>query len=584
MIILGFLHGHDGGSSLVINGEIIVSISEERLNRQKKNIPAFLTYPPIQSMLYCVHAANITLDDVDLFVFNETEHGRDIIDFIHYTFGIEKDKFKYITHHDAHIYSTFLTSPFKETNIVVADGAGEDVLTYTGAWDYLISRGYDLVDTTNTGINYTEGWTISYVNGHDIVDIEKKWIQTNSDTWDYIDEVSIGLFYDNAAWQLVSNYLNWPSAGKVMGLASYADKDWVKNQELSYSIEDDNLYIPNKKLHPEVTIDSEFQEKANVAGLYQRTQEETTMFLVEKAKKGEECDNLCVVGGSFLNCNTNYNILTSGLYENVHLFPALDDTGISLGCALWGAFKYDKIVKKDFFNPYLGREYSDMEMFNALNSENKVTYTEYGNEGLLIKRVCELLNDDKVIGWFQGGSEIGPRALGNRSILASPRPDWMRDHINHNVKLREWYRPFAPAVLYERQKDIFDFDYFSPYMLVTAEVKEEWRDKIPAVTHHDNTARYQSVTPETNNKFYNLIKEFDNLTGIPVLLNTSFNGPKEPIVETPEDAIRSFLELEIDYLVMDNFVIQKKPLSLSYDNKRMDKNIKGEPEGINHQG
>jgi carbamoyltransferase len=134
----------------------------------------------------------------------------------------------------------------------------------------------------------------------------------------------------------------------------------------------------------------------------------------------------------------------------------------------------------------------------------------------------------------------------------------MRDHINKNVKLREWYRPFAPSVLYERQKEIFNFDYFSPYMLVTAEVVEEWRDKIPAVTHDDNTSRYQSVTPQTNEKYYKLIKEFDNLTGIPLLLNTSFNGPTEPIVETPEDALNTFLELDIDILVMDNFVIQKK--------------------------
>jgi carbamoyltransferase len=282
------------------------------------------------------------------------------------------------------------------------------------------------------------------------------------------------------------------------------------------------------------------------------------MYLAEKSKKGSNSKNLCVTGGSFLNCNTNYNILTSGLYENVHLFPALDDSGISVGAALYGALKYDKIIHKDFFNPYLGRTYSDSEILKAANKEAAVFVTKYESEKKLIEKTVELLSNDKVIGWFQGGSEIGPRALGNRSILASPMSDGMRAHINSNVKLREWYRPFAPAVLYEKQKEIFDFDYFSPYMLVTAEVKEEWRSRIPSVTHHDNTARYQSVTPETNSKFYNLIKEFDKKTGVPVLLNTSFNGPTEPIVETPEDAIRSFLELEIDYLVIGNFLIQKR--------------------------
>ena len=560
MIVLGFLHGHDAGSTLVIDGEIVVSIAEERLNRKKKNIAEYLKYPPIKSMLYCVNHAGITLDDVDLFVYNKTESVRDVEDFMNYTYGIDKSKFKYITHHDAHIFSTYLTSPFNKTNVVVVDAAGEDALKgNTPSWNYLLDRGYNLVDTSNMDINFTEAWTIAHLSGHSHIDTEKTWLKTiKVDMWDYLDECSVGFLYDLGAWQLVSNFKNWPSAGKLMGLASYADKEWVSQQERAHKIIDDTLHIPHKHLHPEVTKDSDFQDRANVAGLYQREQEETTMYLVEKSKRLQDCDNISLAGGSFLNCNTNYNIITSGLYENVHLFPSLDDTGISIGCALWGAFKYDKLIRKDFFNPYLGRTYSDLEIHSVIRNNDKVTFFEYGNSDLLTKKVAEYLNEDKVIGWFQGGSEIGPRALGNRSILASPRPDWMRDHINKNVKLREWYRPFAPSVLYERQKEIFNFDYFSPYMLVTAEVVEEWRDKIPAVTHDDNTSRYQSVTPQTNEKYYKLIKEFDNLTGIPLLLNTSFNGPTEPIVETPEDALNTFLELDIDILVMDNFVIQKK--------------------------
>ena len=558
MIIMGFLHGHDAGATLIIDGEIIVSISEERLNRKKKNIASYLKYPPVQSMQYCVSYAGITLEDVDLFVYNETDRSIDPIHFLSYTFGLDPEKFKYLTHHDAHIYSTYLTSNFKETNVVIADGAGEDLIKGKRGYNYFENRGYNLADTSDLDHNFTEGWTISFMNGQDHMDTNKKWLKTLKKPWDYMDEASIGLMYDIAAWQLVSNHKNWPSAGKVMGLASYANKKWVNQQERNYYIDGEDLVIPHRQLHSDVNKDSDFQDKANVAGVYQREQEETTMFLIEKSKKLTDVENLCVAGGSFLNCNTNYNILKSGLYKNVHLFPPLDDSGVSLGCALWGAFKYDKLNRKDFFNPYLGRPYSDIEIFNVISQNDKVRYEEYNNDTLLTKKVAELLNEDKVIGWYQGGAEIGPRALGNRSILASPRPDWMRDHINNNVKLREWYRPFAPAVLFERQSEIFDLDYFSPYMLVTAQVNEEWRDKIPAVTHHDNTARYQSVTEQTNSKFYNLIKEFDNLTGIPVLLNTSFNGPTEPIVETPEDALKSFLELDIDILVMDNFVIRKK--------------------------
>jgi len=152
---------------------------------------------------------------------------------------------------------------------------------------------------------------------------------------------------------------------------------------------------------------------------------------------------------------------------------------------------------------------------------------------------------------------MGPRALGNRSILASPIKAWMTGHINADIKKREWYRPFAPAVLFEHQSEVFESDVYSPYMLVTTTVKEEWRNKIPAVVHIDNSARHQSVTKKSNSKFYLLIKKFHEKTGVPVLLNTSFNGPKEPIVETPQEAINTFLENNLDYLVINNFIITK---------------------------
>jgi len=175
----------------------------------------------------------------------------------------------------------------------------------------------------------------------------------------------------------------------------------------------------------------------------------------------------------------------------------------------------------------------------------------------LTEDVSNFLVKNMVIGWYQGGSEIGPRALGNRSILASPINSWMTGHINSDIKKREWYRPFAPAVLFEYQKDIFESDVYSPYMLVTTSVKEEWRSKIPAVTHIDNSARHQSVTKENNPKFYQLIESFYNQTEVPVLLNTSFNGPKEPMVESPEDAIKTFLERNLDILVINNFIIRR---------------------------
>jgi carbamoyltransferase len=195
-----------------------------------------------------------------------------------------------------------------------------------------------------------------------------------------------------------------------------------------------------------------------------------------------------------------------------------------------------------------------------LSKHDNLVVDRYENIEDLISVVTEKLVNNRVIGWFQGGAEIGPRALGNRSILASPKPKWMKDHINHDIKGREWYRPFAPAVMYDHQSEIFDLDVYSPHMLVTSMVKEEWREKIPAVTHVDGSARYQSVTEENNQMFYKLIESFYNQTDVPVLLNTSFNGPHEPMVESPTDAINCFLNRNLDFLVLENYFIGRVKL------------------------
>jgi carbamoyltransferase len=280
-------------------------------------------------------------------------------------------------------------------------------------------------------------------------------------------------------------------------------------------------------------------------------------MLAKIAKKLTESKNICVAGGSFLNCNSNEKILNSGLFENAYFIPPADDSGIPLGCAWFAYQELVDIKETEFFSPYIGRPYSRLEVISEINKNSNLIFTEYDDFNQLTEDVSYLLSQNRVIGWFQDGSEIGPRALGNRSILASPINSWMTGHINADIKGREWYRPFAPAVLFENQKDIFESDVYSPYMMVTTTVKEEWRTRIPAVTHIDYSARHQSVTETSNNKFYNLIKSFNNRTGVPVLLNTSFNGPKEPIVESPADAINTFLTRGLDYLVINNFVISK---------------------------
>jgi carbamoyltransferase len=343
-----------------------------------------------------------------------------------------------------------------------------------------------------------------------------------------------------------------------MGLASYANQDIVNEAPFFIVEKDDDIFIPNKRIYPKVTWSSDFYSRACVAGIYQREQERASIILAEKAKKLTNSENICVAGGSFLNCNSNEKILNSGLYENCYFIPPADDSGIPLGCAWYGYQQLIDIDEVEPLKPYLGKTYSQKEIIAAINEYPHLLIERYDDFEKLIEDVSYWLTQNRVIGWFQGGSEIGPRALGNRSILASPISSWMIGHINSDIKKREWYRPFAPAVLFEHQSDIFESDVYSPHMLVTTTVKEEWRNKIPAVTHVDNSARHQSVTKNNNPKFYSLINKFYEKTGVPVLLNTSFNGPKEPIVESPVDAIKTFIEIGLDFLVLDNVLIRKK--------------------------
>jgi carbamoyltransferase len=318
-----------------------------------------------------------------------------------------------------------------------------------------------------------------------------------------------------------------------------------------------DIFVPNNRIYPKVTWESDFFSKACVAGIYQREQERASFILAKMAKNLTESPNVCTAGGSFLNCNSNEKILNSELFDECFFLPPSDDTGIPLGCAWYAYQKLTDIEETKMISPYFGKTYSRDQIIASLNDYTEYEVIEYDDYEKLYEDVSYWLTQNRVIGWFQDGSEIGPRALGNRSIIASPIPKWMSGHINMDVKKREWYRPFAPAVLFEHQSEVFESDVFSPHMLVTTSVKPEWRDKIPAVTHVDNSARHQSVTPESNLKFYNIINKFYEKTGVPLLLNTSFNGPREPIVETPLEALKCFSERNLDFLVINNFLVFK---------------------------
>jgi len=554
MRVLGFSVGHDKGAVIIENGKVVVGITQERLTRIKHDGAYQGGVIPFESINYCLNALSITHRDIDYYVYSTTE----IEDTVGPQFfskynDLKREILYFIPHHLAHAYSAFFSSGLEESAVVVADASGS-ILSFKNKLNLWYEKNRDGLDTNE---DWTEGISIYNFNKKEHSEVYKKWIKypvpinTN-------EGVSLGTMYSTGSLQLIyePNTQTWP-AGKLMGLASYANEDIVNEAPFFVEEREDDIYISNNNIYPKVSWKSDFYSRACVAGIYQREQERASLILANMAKKFTDSKNICVVGGSFLNCNSNEKILNSGLFENCYFLPPSDDSGIPLGCAWFAYQKLIDIEETEMLSPYFGREYSKNEVFAALNEHPMLVYTEYENFDDLVEDVSYSLSQNRVIGWFQGGSEIGPRALGNRSIIASPINSWMTGHINSDIKHREWYRPFAPAVLFEHQGDVFESSVYSPYMLVTTTVKEEWRNKVPAITHIDNSSRHQSVTAENNPRFHSLISKFHEKTGVPVLLNTSFNGPHEPIVETPMDAIGTFLSNNLDILVLNNIVITR---------------------------
>jgi len=277
-------------------------------------------------------------------------------------------------------------------------------------------------------------------------------------------------------------------------------------------------------------------------------------------KKTKE-KNLCLGGGVALNGVANYRILKEGPFENIFIPPSPGDGGSAIGCAQYAYFSHLKNTRSVEQNSslriknsvYLGPQYSNEEIETFLK-ENNIPFKKLENSHLL-KETVSLISNEKVVGWYQGRMEWGPRALGNRSILADPRNPEMKDILNEKIKHREKFRPFAPSILEEYVSDYFEIDVPSPYMLLVAKVKQP--DKIPAVTHVDGTGRLQTVSKESNPLYYNLINEFYSLTNVPVLINTSMNVKGEPIVNTPQETFNMLLKTGMDFLVMGNFLISK---------------------------
>jgi len=557
MIVLGLSVGHDRGAVIIKDGEVLVGITQERISRVKNDGAYGGGKIPTESIMYCMSAHNLTMQDIDLIVYSTTETLDTTYEQLFKVFQVPEKKVMFIPHHLAHAYSSFFSSGFDEAAVIVADASGSILNSLNKLSEWYPEKSNEGLQE---GEDWTEGISIYYLNRNIWSEVYKKWIKypvpinTNECT-------SVGTMYSEGSVQLVYEPAKgtWP-AGKLMGLASYADKNIVDEAPLFAHFTDEtetDICIPNNTIYPKVKYHSDFYSKACVAGIYQREQERISLMLAQMAKKLTNSKNVCTAGGSFLNCNSNEMIIKSELFEGCFFVPPADDSGIPLGCAWYAYQQVAHIQETKTLSPYLGRSYTDSEIEEAALRFPHLQFERFDDFDLLLSVVSDRLVNNRVIGWYQGGSEVGPRALGNRSIIASPIPVWMKDHINHDIKHREWYRPFAPAVMFEHQSEVFNLEFYSPYMLVTSGVKEEWKSKIPAVVHVDGSSRFQSVTLKSNERFYKLIQSFYQRSGVPVLLNTSFNGPHEPMVETPFDAISCMNQRNLDHLVIGNYILSR---------------------------
>lgn len=537
---------NDGGICLLDDNELLIT-SEERISRKKysggfeKSLKKILDYK------------NLNINDIDLFVFSSCcelprTNKKSFL-------NIPKEKIEYIpSHHLSHAYSTYFSSGFDEAIIMVIDNEGNIIK------DLGKDKFYE---------NELEHMTYYIGKGNEVTFLERDEVTPNQ----------IGL---GDAYRYFTHYLGFPSyvyAGKTMGLAPYGNKEKYKDVRI-FDFDEKTGHITcriNNKydnctkaikdffkdeynieiIDPRTPIDDITQEYADLAYLIQNELEEILIKKVKYLIKKTGIKNLCIAGGVGLNSVANGRILKETGIESIFIIPAAGDTGQCLGNVYYGYYDILKQTKKiNFSSPYLGFSYTDNEIEKELNKYENITFEKYNNYNDLNKVIAADLTKGKIIARFDGKSEFGPRALGNRSILMDPRKKENKDILNKRVKYREAFRPFAPSILFEKSKEFFDIDQESPYMLLVGNVKKP--DLIPAVTHVDLSARVQTVKKEDNKNYYDLINEFYKLTDIPVLLNTSFNINGEPIVETPEDAIKSFLSTNIDELAIGKFLVKKK--------------------------
>ena len=551
---------HDAAAAIIKDGKLIAAAQEERFTR-KKHDPSF----PRNAINYCLSEARLSSKDIDYIGFYDkpllkferilttfiNTYPRSFASFLKAMPGWLNQKLwtpqtirqeleyegpiLFAEHHMSHAASAFLVSPFKEAAILTADGVGE--------WD-----------TTTMGVG----------TGNEIR-------LTKSISFPH----SLGLLYSAFTYYL--GFKVNSAEYKVMGLAPYGKPIYydliLKNL---ITLKDDGSFWVNKKYFayeyglrmtnhhfyklfgtgPREPESSLTQFHKDIAASIQKVTDETMLRMAVQLKKETGLNNLCLAGGVALNCVSNSKIYESSGFKDIFIQPAASDAGGSVGVAyyIYNSILHNERVYK-WENNFLGPEYSDKEIESQLK-ENDIPYEVCNRDALLMKTAI-MIKEQNVVGWFQGRMEFGPRSLGARSILADARNPDNFSRVNLKIKFRESFRPFAPTILQEKSEEYFNFPHLSPYMLFVAQVNEN-RRTIPAVTHVDGSARLQTLERKDHPLFYDMIKTFNDLTGCPVVINTSFNVRGEPIICTPLDAIKCFLRTDMDYLVIGTYIVDKK--------------------------
>ena len=567
--ILGInAYDHDVAACLLRDGAIAFAIAKERINRHKHSTGFY--HDVID---YCLRAEGITLDDVDLVVRNcyvlpvgELERRltyQDVPEILppkerklapeYPLFRSRSGKVVDISHHVAHAYSAFAVCPFKEGALMVVDGVG----SYAAD----IAEEGHRIDNLSPLARESESYY--RFEGSTLEPLKKVWLEpvTGFLADEFFNMNGLGALYSR-----VSSYIfsDWNKCGEVMGLAPYGRANQFKSL---VAFANGSLDVPEWTEafdQPYLPEDEKWESSPGMQhwqDLAWRVQDDTERVLIERAiwlRETTGAKNLCIAGGVGLNCVANGRIVREAGFDNVWIQPAAGDDGIAIGCAYYGHLAiHNKPRSFVMEHAFLGAPYSDREVEAAVKKWFVTVKTCNAPDDDITAETARVLAEERVVGWFQGGSEFGPRALGNRSILADPRKAAMKDLLNARVKHRQAFRPFAPIVLAERAAEVFEGDEDSPFMLLAKRVRPEWKERIPAIVHVDGTARVQTVRREHNERLYRLLLEFEKLTGVPVLLNTSFNIRGEPIVETPADAMKCFLSTGIDYLAMHDLLVGK---------------------------